>query len=965
MKNNAILGLLASSLLSSASAATLWTEGFENSFPPAGWMTNSVDLSTTYTFNGTNSVRLNATSDYLITPKLVQAKTLIFWSYTTAANPPIVVEYAANTNGPWTAAAESPFFGYTEQWNGQFIDLSGLNEPYVRFRKTGSGTVYLDDISVEDGLTASNQPPILASIGNYSVLAGGVLSFPVTATDPVDHHTITLTAAPLPSGAIFTNGVFSWSNAAPIGSYSVTFVATDADGSDSETCLITVLPRPDLLISEVADPSGTGSDVFRFVELYNAGSNTIQLAANQWTLSKQVNGGSWYDIPLTGTLSAAGCWVIAYNAAEFQTAYGRAPDQEHTAVSGNGDDAYFLFYGGNHTNGTLIDVYGELNTDGTDTAWEYEDSRAKRNNLVLKPNNRWTTAEWTISTSAKTNEMTPGVHGPIPEFYPLNNPFVFLGNSLELPVTAVNSVRSDVITLSAHNLPTGATFATVTGTNTVSSILIFNNPTTGVYVVSFSATGFAGTQTTSITVTVNSRVRLDGLFYGWTGDTIFKLKNGQFWQQSAADAKSVSPALNDPYVTITNSLGRQRMTVSGVTGSIFVQPLDVNESAVTNRFTGLHNGTIYQLSDGSSWEQITFENNPDNAESVTAWRWIKNGQTMLRFLNSQDRVLGTCTVKPAGDLVNPAKTSQIDGNFLGWQHRRVFALANGEFWQQTSLDLSTRTLYQPAVTLTNYLQTGNWLMSLDGESGSISVQQLTNVIRTAVDGYFYGFSYQNFFRLSNGSWWQQTSTDHSTTTRQNPDVLLWNESGIDYLEIPEEGLAATVIAIAVQREGVVTNDFTGLHYGNTYQMGAAGDWIQFSFENIPTNSSSPYGMLWAANAQTNLLVRDSHDRFIGTCVVADSAADSDQDGLINAAELIAGMDPQDRTSRFELRQTEAGVMNWNAVEGRVYTIEWTPALTESFQIVETNLTWPQNNWRDTIHSSRTQGFYRIRVRLAD
>jgi phosphatidylserine/phosphatidylglycerophosphate/cardiolipin synthase-like enzyme len=817
--------------------------------------------------------------------------------------------------------------------------------------------------------TAHDLPPVLDPIDAQTVFEMEALTFSVTASDPTDHDPFTLSAANLPPGAIFTNGLFTWSCAAPSGSYTVTFYATDKDGTDSETVVITVIPRPKLLISEIADPAETGGDAYRFVELYNAGSETIDLAADNWTLSKQVNGGSWYNIPLIGTLSPGAVWVVAYNSADFQDAYGFAPDQESSTVSGNGDDGWFLYYGGSRTNGILIDCYGEFDTDGTDTDWDYEDSRAERNNSVQQPNPVWTASEWTITPGAETGVMTPGTHGPAPEFQGLENPFVFLGDNLNLTVTAVNTVRTDVITLSATALPAGANFLTATGTNIVSSTLNWNSPTAGVYTATFAAAGSVGTITTSITITVSSSSRIEGPFHGWSGDTIFKLENGQFWQQCEPDSKTVSPALYRPLATITNVFGKRRMTVTNVTGYVIVERLTVFESAVTNAFTGLHHENVYRLADGTAWEQISFENISDASSPVTAWRWIKNNTQQLRFIDRNNIVIGTCTVKPAGVPVNAPIITEIDGWFRGWQNKRVFALANGQFWQQTSTDSSSQTLYRPAVVLTNWLQTGNWRMSLAGQPGYVSVQQLTNVTRTAIDGYFYGFGLRKIYPLSNGSWWRQTSQDVSASTRLNPEIFIWNDNGTAYLEMPDEGRRVTAEQLNVCVESTVTNTFSGLHHGNLYRLAGAGDWLQLSFENVRTNLAAPQVMLWAEGSQTNLLARDGRDVAIGTCIVADPAGDTDNDGLNNTDEILAGVDPLDPESIFRtsvLRPPASGsVLTWSAVEGRIYTIEWTPSLSEPFHPLETGITWPQNTWTDTVHSAETKGFYRIRVRLAE
>ncbi|MFA7256199.1 MAG: hypothetical protein WC047_01305 [Kiritimatiellales bacterium] len=825
----------------------------------------------------------------------------------------------------------------------------------------------LDSIAVVDSSSIpSNLPPVLDPIGSKSVLELGTLSFVITADDPIDHDPITLSATNLPTGAFFsTNGVFTWSNAAPVGAYAVTFYATDKDGSDSETITITVSERPKLLISEIADPSGTGGDVYRFMELYNAGTNTIDLAADGWTLSKQVNGGTWYDIPLTGTVTSASAWVIAYSVTDFQDAYGLAPDQESSTVSGNGDDAYFLYYSGTHTNGVLIDIYGAFNTDGTDTAWDYEDSRAVRNNDILQPNTVWTASEWTITPNATTNDMTPGEHGPVPEFQGLENAFVFPGDSLSLIVTAVNTVlTNDVITLSATALPGDATFTTATGTGTVSGTLNWNSPTTGVYSATFAAAGAAGTNTASITVTVSSMSRIFGCFYGWSGDTIFKLDNGQFWQQSASGSKTVYPALYHPYISITNYLGyERRMYVTNVTGYVAVSPLNITESTVTNTFNGLQYQNIYQLADGTTWQQVSFDTASSNATSVTAWRWIENGQQKIRFLGRNNAVIGTCIVEASTPPGDTTIYSKIDGWFRGWQNKRVFFLKNGQFWQQTSLDSSTETLYSPDVTITNWLQTGNWRMVINGLSGYVSVQQLTNVTRTAVDRWFYGFSKDRIIHLQDGSWWKQTSSEISTSTRFGPEVLIWNENDIDYLEMPDEGRRIEAEPLTVAFESTVTNTFTGLHYGNLYRLDGAGDWLQFSFKTVSTNVSNPSVMLWTEGTQTNMIVRDSRDVTIGTCIIIDPVLDTDNDGSSNAAEMLAGSDPLDSQSAFTLHQTDRYVLRWETVEGRIYTIEWAPSLTESFQTLENNITWPQNCWTDTVHAVESAGFYRIRVQF--
>ncbi|MFH1621822.1 MAG: polymorphic toxin-type HINT domain-containing protein [Candidatus Omnitrophota bacterium] len=102
--------------------------------------------------------------------------------------------------------------------------------------------VYITELD----LSNTNTPPILAPIGNKSVYLNNNLNFDISATDSDPGVQLTLTAAPLPSGASFVDhgngtGTFSWTpNSGHIGTHSVTFTASDGDLSDDEGITITV-----------------------------------------------------------------------------------------------------------------------------------------------------------------------------------------------------------------------------------------------------------------------------------------------------------------------------------------------------------------------------------------------------------------------------------------------------------------------------------------------------------------------------------------------------------------------------------------------------------------------------------------------------------------------------------------------------------------------------------------------------
>jgi hypothetical protein len=107
---------------------------------------------------------------------------------------------------------------------------------------------------------------------------------------------------------------------------------------------------------------------------------------------------------------------------------------------------------------------------------------------------------------------------------------------------------------------------------------------------------------------------------------------------------------------------------------------------------------------------------------------------------------------------------------------------------------------------------------------------------------------------------------------------------------------------------------------------------------------------------------------------ANPDADPDTDGNgyrgsgRNWAEWIMGTDPTNANSILKLAQPReilgAGyVIEWDAVTGRVYTVDWTDYLANSFQTLETNIAYPQNSYTDMVHSAEDGGFYNLKVEL--
>ncbi|VGO13825.1 hypothetical protein PDESU_02382 [Pontiella desulfatans] len=98
-------------------------------------------------------------------------------------------------------------------------------------------------------------------------------------------------------------------------------------------------------------------------------------------------------------------------------------------------------------------------------------------------------------------------------------------------------------------------------------------------------------------------------------------------------------------------------------------------------------------------------------------------------------------------------------------------------------------------------------------------------------------------------------------------------------------------------------------------------------------------------------------------------SNGDGDELTDREEFIAGTLPNDGSSQFVVSNAPPSpsgmVVNWNALEGRSYSVKWTDSLTNGFQTLEAAIPYPQNSYTDTVHTVEDGGFYQVDVKLGN
>ncbi|MCK5788729.1 MAG: lamin tail domain-containing protein, partial [Chlamydiia bacterium] len=226
---------------------------------------------------------------------------------------------------------------------------SGPNDPNT-FSATVNSTTQIDLVFTTNG-NGDNVVIVYDTDGTFSTPSGA----PPAA------------GGPFAGGTVVYNGTTSPQNHSGLtANTKYYYKAWSYDGSDYSTGLTddaTTTVNTKLFISEIA--STKDNDKARFVELYNAGSSTINFGEEIWYLSKKTNNGVWKETKLTGSVGPGDNFVIVKNATDYTTAYSLIGDQtSRIATNSNGDDSFYLYSGGDHDNGTLVDIYGD-GTDGT------------------------------------------------------------------------------------------------------------------------------------------------------------------------------------------------------------------------------------------------------------------------------------------------------------------------------------------------------------------------------------------------------------------------------------------------------------------------------------------------------------------------------------------------------------------------------------------------------------------------
>ena len=152
------------------------------------------------------------------------------------------------------------------------------------------------------------------------------------------------------------------------------------------------------MITELTDPQNS-SDAGRYVEIYNSGSEDIDLSAG-YALQRWTNAATdpQSAVSLTGTIAAGGFYIVCNDADKFLVTYGMDASQDIGTggpADSNGDDNIALL----GPDGSIIDMFGVAGEDGSGTGHEFEDGRAERV-CGTSASSTWIETDWNIDNDS-------------------------------------------------------------------------------------------------------------------------------------------------------------------------------------------------------------------------------------------------------------------------------------------------------------------------------------------------------------------------------------------------------------------------------------------------------------------------------------------------------------------------------------------------------------------------------------
>ncbi len=653
---------------------------------------------------------------------------------------------------------------------------------------------------------------------------------------------------------------------------------------------ITVTPvERDLLLTAVYDGPLTGGNP-KGVEIY-ALKNIADLSTYGIGSANNGGGSDSVEFQFPAISVTQGDYIyVSTDSTHFHSFFGFSADFISGSMAINGDDAVELF-----NNGIVIDVFGDINVDGSGTAWDYLDSWAYRKHNTGPDSSNFVLANWTfgginvydnVATNAVAAPPCPiGTYSPVAPVVPTVDFALTNINALE----SAGSVQVNVLISPA---PTTAqtvdlTFALGAGINLPADGSVFPLPsiTTGILQLPV----LANQDTVSFTVNITDDAIIEGnetlfvaitavsagMAIGTSNAMIFEVVDNDFRTADIATISSV-----DPTTLVPDSIGIKFITH----GVVYTGDFDGNA------------GLSFYMQDATGGINV-FNFNDVSNYTVTRGDSIRVIGEIDQYRGLTELVVDSIAVLKTGVAIDrPAIVSMLDETTEGELIQMDYVkLVDPAQWTNSGSGFN--------VNITNGVDT--FIMRIDNDVNLFGQPAPTGLFTVIGAGSQFstatppGDGYQIFPRDTN-------------------DIIPINEMTIDAATTVDASLVPVELGNKVVLSGVVyTEDFDGNNGHSFYIYDNTGGVNVFNFDDV-----SGY-----------TVTRGDSIRIIGEIAQFRGLTELDVDSI---EVLKTGIAIKTATTVSVLDESTEGefihLSGWNFVD----TTQWTPGAGTGFNVDITN-----------------------------
>jgi hypothetical protein len=126
-------------------------------------------------------------------------------------------------------------------------------------------------------------------------------------------------------------------------------------------------------------------------------------------------------------------------------------------------------------------------------------------------------------------------------------------------------------------------------------------------------------------------------------------------------------------------------------------------------------------------------------------------------------------------------SSQIDGDFEGFDDEMLFKLMDGSYWVQDEYKYWYHYAYCPEALIIE--NNDRLYIQVNGQNEIVAVRQITNVIESKINGEFKGWDGETTYELMNGQVWQQSAYKYKYKYAYMPEALIYNPGGGHVMQV--------------------------------------------------------------------------------------------------------------------------------------------------------------------------------------